>query len=450
LHFFPLTCYAKRVKKLLYSFSIILTIIIALFLSSSQPVYAIAAPPAPVVPTIVPGKIDGKGSPNCKCNSENDTTPGYNGFLCLDPGRNVYRPMTGNAAYCPTQYKCVNTVKGDFPNTPDCVPNNANSANISDNNCWCSNPGNGANGKNGRTCTDGSQIYPDMSGKFCKSTQVCVDGTQNVDYFNSTNTDVVNQAKDKKVAVCEPMKCTCDHPNTPGSGQNGMTCRYAGKIANSNNANNVPKQIFCQETEVCSQNGDTAQCVPLKCNCVNPGQAGKGKNQYNCTINGGSITNYCPIETQACQGPGADQPAGEIKCEDVPQASAGSPTPLPTIPPPPSPPCIKFGEGGKCLSVATALSIGAGENDTTGTSTDPQSFIQQLFQIILGIAGGIALLLIMFAGYRLMVSQGKPEAIQQAREQLIAAIVGLLFFIFSLVILQVIGVDLLHLPGFGG
>jgi hypothetical protein len=48
-----------------------------------------------------------------------------------------------------------------------------------------------------------------------------------------------------------------------------------------------------------------------------------------------------------------------------------------------------------------------------------------------------------------MISQGNPEKIQAAREQLTAAIVGLLFIIFSLVIIQVLGYDILHIPGFG-
>jgi cell division protein FtsX len=68
---------------------------------------------------------------------------------------------------------------------------------------------------------------------------------------------------------------------------------------------------------------------------------------------------------------------------------------------------------------------------------------------LLGLAGGIAVILIIIAGYRLMASQGNPEAVQAAREQIISAIVGLVFVIFSLVILQVIGVDILKIPGFG-
>jgi hypothetical protein len=68
--------------------------------------------------------------------------------------------------------------------------------------------------------------------------------------------------------------------------------------------------------------------------------------------------------------------------------------------------------------------------------------------LILSVVGGVAILLIMLSGYRLMVSQGNPENIKSAKEQLTAAIIGLLFIIFSLVILQVIGVNILGLPGF--
>lgn len=93
----------------------------------------------------------------------------------------------------------------------------------------------------------------------------------------------------------------------------------------------------------------------------------------------------------------------------------------------------------KCIAVGTAIG---------NISTQPQGFVRRIFSLVLGIAGGIALILIIISGYRMMASQGNPEAIQAARDQLISAIVGLLFIIFSFVILQVIGVDILKIPGF--
>lgn len=88
-------------------------------------------------------------------------------------------------------------------------------------------------------------------------------------------------------------------------------------------------------------------------------------------------------------------------------------------------------------------------NTGIGTiSATPSDFIKNLFAIVLSIAGGVAVLTFIYAGYIYMTSQGNPERLQHAQELLTAAFVGLLFTIFSLVILQTIGVDILHIPGF--
>lgn len=82
-------------------------------------------------------------------------------------------------------------------------------------------------------------------------------------------------------------------------------------------------------------------------------------------------------------------------------------------------------------------------------NTNPAEFVKRLFGVLLGISGGIALLLILYSSYRLMASRGDPEKLQGARETLTSAIVGLLFIIFSLVILEIVGVDILQIPGLG-
>jgi hypothetical protein len=94
-----------------------------------------------------------------------------------------------------------------------------------------------------------------------------------------------------------------------------------------------------------------------------------------------------------------------------------------------------------CASINTGLGV--------SLPTTPGGFVSALLGIVLSIAGGISIVLIMISGYKMMVSQGEPEKIKDAKEQLTAAIIGLLFIIFSLVILQIIGVNILNLPGFG-
>jgi hypothetical protein len=80
--------------------------------------------------------------------------------------------------------------------------------------------------------------------------------------------------------------------------------------------------------------------------------------------------------------------------------------------------------------------------------TRPTGFITSLFRVILSISGAVAILLIIVSGYKMIMSRGNPEKVTEARERLTSAIVGLLFIIFSLVILQIIGVDILRIPQF--
>jgi hypothetical protein len=95
----------------------------------------------------------------------------------------------------------------------------------------------------------------------------------------------------------------------------------------------------------------------------------------------------------------------------------------------------------KCTGTSCSTAVGDVPINVGG-------FVQKLFAVILGISGGIAVILIIISGYKFMASRGNPEQLQGAREQLTAAIVGLLFIILSLVILQIIGVNILKLPGF--
>ncbi len=94
-----------------------------------------------------------------------------------------------------------------------------------------------------------------------------------------------------------------------------------------------------------------------------------------------------------------------------------------------------------CLKVDTAI----GPVDVS----TPQAFIKTIFQFALVIAAFGGVILIIVSGYILMTSSGNKEKVKGAGEMLSSAIVGLLFIILSIVILEIIGVDLLRLPGFG-
>lgn len=78
-----------------------------------------------------------------------------------------------------------------------------------------------------------------------------------------------------------------------------------------------------------------------------------------------------------------------------------------------------------------------------------EAFLGFILKWTIGIGGGIAFLLIIYAGFMLMTAQGNPERIQAGKELMTSAISGLILLIFSIVILRIIGIDILGIPGFG-
>jgi hypothetical protein len=80
---------------------------------------------------------------------------------------------------------------------------------------------------------------------------------------------------------------------------------------------------------------------------------------------------------------------------------------------------------------------------------NPASAVGSLVTIGLNIAGGVALIMILAAGFMFTTSQGEPKRVGDAKDMMQSAVIGLLFIIFSITILQFIGSDLLKIPGFG-
>lgn len=81
--------------------------------------------------------------------------------------------------------------------------------------------------------------------------------------------------------------------------------------------------------------------------------------------------------------------------------------------------------------------------------TNPADFIRQILTIGIGMGGGIAFLMILLGGFKIITSRGNPEAISEGRDTMTSAIAGLMLIIFAVFILRFIGVNILALPGFG-
>ena len=80
--------------------------------------------------------------------------------------------------------------------------------------------------------------------------------------------------------------------------------------------------------------------------------------------------------------------------------------------------------------------------------TDTNLFIGFILRWAIGIGGGIAFLLIVYSAFMIMTSQGNPERLKAGQELLTSAIAGLIMLIFSVFILELIGVKILQIPGF--
>lgn len=94
-----------------------------------------------------------------------------------------------------------------------------------------------------------------------------------------------------------------------------------------------------------------------------------------------------------------------------------------------------------CGALETSTDLGCIPNDPVG-------FVAKFYSIGLGIIGGVALLFIIYGGYLIMTSQGNPMQLKNGRSYIVYAIVGLLFAIFGYVFIQIVMVDILHIPGF--
>lgn len=97
------------------------------------------------------------------------------------------------------------------------------------------------------------------------------------------------------------------------------------------------------------------------------------------------------------------------------------------------------------------LLCGGGINTAIGCIPilSQNDFLAFILRWAVGIGGGIAFLLMLYAGFEIMTASGNPERLKAGQELLTSAISGLILLIFSVFILKFIGVDILGLCKFG-
>lgn len=100
--------------------------------------------------------------------------------------------------------------------------------------------------------------------------------------------------------------------------------------------------------------------------------------------------------------------------------------------------------------VLAACSVATIPTELGPICPEPQGLVGDILRILFGVAGGIALLLMMFGTGMYVLSAGNPEKVEEAQKIITAALSGGLLIFFSIFLLKFIGVDVLGIPGLFG
>lgn len=129
-----------------------------------------------------------------------------------------------------------------------------------------------------------------------------------------------------------------------------------------------------------------------------------------------------------------------------------TPQPPPIAPPPPIIKKECKPEDKDCSS-SGGTACGSSDNPAISTAigcihTSPAVFVKDLLTFVIGISGGLAFLMMLLGAFQMLTSAGNPETLNAGRERLTSAVIGLLFVIFAILLLQIIGAGILNIPGF--
>jgi len=96
-----------------------------------------------------------------------------------------------------------------------------------------------------------------------------------------------------------------------------------------------------------------------------------------------------------------------------------------------------------CISSSSSFA------DTSGSGA--ANFIQTLFDfLVFKITGGVAFLYLIYGAFLYLTSQGDTERLNHAKRVILGAIIGLIFTISSVFVVNLIGNGILKIPGFSG
>lgn len=84
---------------------------------------------------------------------------------------------------------------------------------------------------------------------------------------------------------------------------------------------------------------------------------------------------------------------------------------------------------------------------STSVEAGPNSFFGSVITIAVGLGGGLALLLMLYGVFIVTTSAGIPDKLKEGQEIITSAISGLIFIVLSVFLLNLIGINILGIPG---
>lgn len=91
-----------------------------------------------------------------------------------------------------------------------------------------------------------------------------------------------------------------------------------------------------------------------------------------------------------------------------------------------------------CISTSNFRSFGSA-----------QGLIQPMLNVLFGVSGGIAFIYVIYGSFLVLTSRAEPEKLNHGKRTIVGAIIGLIFSISAVFIINFIANNVLKIPGFG-
>lgn len=98
------------------------------------------------------------------------------------------------------------------------------------------------------------------------------------------------------------------------------------------------------------------------------------------------------------------------------------------------------GARGDCPEKSISTALGCIPYESSG-------FVKSLLNILIGLGGGVALLIILYGVFIVTTSAGIPDKLNSGKEIISSAVAGLVFIILAIFLMNLIGIRILALPG---